>query len=165
MKKQVSPLTFDRISILSLLTLFTIILVSFVSLSSKDYKDTVAMANINGEQRNITSYLREKVHQHTFENGIRVTKIENTDVLLLSSIINEQTYETLIYYHNGYLREMFLQKGSSYTLSSGQPLMELKHFSISHYQKECLSLSFETKEGKQETIYLYVPENCMEENF
>ena len=81
--------------------------------------------NYNYEVRTVTSYLREKVRQNDSDAAISVETINGTKALCLKNTINDIVYNTFIYYYGGSLRELYVQDGSSYSLDSGQRIVEI----------------------------------------
>ena len=105
--------------------LFALTAFILVLIGVKQYKSTANAMNYNYEVRTVTSYLREKVRQNDSDAAISVETINGTKALCLKNTINDIVYNTFIYYYDGSLRELYVQDGSSYSLDSGQMIVEI----------------------------------------
>ena len=120
----------DSIFVMILFFLFALTAFVLVMIGVRQYQSTADSMNYNYEVRTATSYLREKVRQNDSHAAISIDNIEDTDVLALKSEVNGIVYYTYIYYYDGYLRELYVQDGSSYSLSTGQQIIELLEMTI-----------------------------------
>lgn len=127
-----TPKKIDTVFVLSLFALFAVTAFVLALVGIKQYKVTADNMNYNYEVRTATSYLREKARQNDVSSGISVTTEQGTEILTFSNEINGKTYNTLIYYFDGSLREIFVAEDSVYTLESGQEIIPLNGFSITH---------------------------------
>ena len=115
----------DSFFVMLLFFLFALTAFILVLIGVKQYKSTANAMNYNYEVRTVTSYLREKVRQNDSDAAISVETINGTKALCLKNTINDIVYNTFIYYYNGSLRELYVQDGSSYSLDSGQRIVEI----------------------------------------
>lgn len=146
----------DSIFVMILFFLFALTAFVLVMIGVKQYQATADSMNYNYEVRTATSYLREKIRQNDSHAAISIDNIEGTDVLSLKSEVNGIVYYTYIYYYDGYLRELYVQDGSSYSLSSGQQIIELSGFELSEATDRLITVTItDTREGTTE-MYLSV---------
>ena len=115
----------DSFFVMLLFFLFALTAFILVLIGVKQYKSTANAMNYNYEIRTVTSYLREKVRQNDSDAAISVETINGTKALCLKNTINDIVYNTFIYYYGGSLRELYVQDGSSYSLDSGQSIVEI----------------------------------------
>ncbi|MEG2038640.1 MAG: DUF4860 domain-containing protein [Oscillospiraceae bacterium] len=121
------------IDLLFILALFCVLAISslmVVMIGANVYKSTVEQSNLNFNLNTSLSYVSEKIRQNDLDDSISIGKIEDTQALVLKQDINGTTYQTLIYYSDGYLRELFAAQGTELSCASGQPLIELDGFNI-----------------------------------
>ena len=121
----------DSFFVMILFFLFAITAAILVLIGVRQYQVTADSMNYNYEMRTATSYLREKVRQNDSHASISVCDIDGVSALSLKSTVNGQVYYTYIYYYDGYLRELYVQADSSYTLSAGQQIIEISGFELS----------------------------------
>lgn len=70
------------------------------------------------------SYVANKVRQMDEAGGISVYQDEGQDILRLEQQISGKRYQTLIYYLDGAIRELFTESGAPLTLEDGIPILE-----------------------------------------
>ncbi|WP_455719708.1 DUF4860 domain-containing protein [Agathobacter sp.] len=146
----------DSIFVMILFFLFALTAFVLVMIGVKQYQATADSMNYNYEVRTATSYLREKIRQNDSHAAISIDNIEGTNVLSLKSEINGIVYYTYIYYYDGYLRELYVQDGSSYSLSSGQQIIELSGFELSEATDRLITVTITDTWGGTTDMYLSV---------
>jgi hypothetical protein len=70
------------------------------------------------------SYVANKVRQMDEAGGIAVYQDKGQDILKLEQQISGKGYQTLIYYLDGSIRELFCETGAPLTLEDGIPILE-----------------------------------------
>lgn len=146
----------DSIFVMILFFLFALTAFVLVMVGVRQYQSTADSMNYNYEVRTATSYLREKVRQNDSHAAISIDNIEDTDVLALKSEVNGIVYYTYIYYYDGYLRELYVQDGSSYSLSTGQQIIELSGFDLSEATNRLITVTITDTWGGTTDMYLSV---------
>lgn len=146
----------DSIFVMILFFLFALTAFVLVMIGVRQYQSTADSMNYNYEVRTATSYLREKVRQNDSHAAISIDNIEGTDVLALKSEVNGIVYYTYIYYYDGYLRELYVQDGSSYSLSAGQQIIELSGFDLSEATNRLITVTITDTWGGTTDMYLSV---------
>ncbi len=146
----------DSIFVMILFFLFALTAFVLVMIGVRQYQSTADSMNYNYEVRTATSYLREKVRQNDSHAAISIDNIEDTDVLALKSEVNGIVYYTYIYYYDGYLRELYVQDGSSYSLNTGQQIIELSSFDLSEATNRLITVTITDTWGGTTDMYLSV---------
>ena len=146
----------DSIFVMILFFLFALTAFVLVMIGVKQYQATADSMNYNYEVRTATSYLREKIRQNDSHAAISIDNIEGTDVLSLKCEVNGIVYYTYIYYYGGYLRELYVQDGSSFSLSSGQQIIELSGFELSEATDRLITVTITDIWGGTTDMYLSV---------
>lgn len=146
----------DSIFVMILFFLFALTAFVLVMIGVKQYQATADSMNYNYEVRTATSYLREKIRQNDSHAAISIDTIEGADVLSLKSEVNGTVYYTYIYYYDGYLRELYVQDGSSFSLSSGQQIIELSGFELSEATDRLITVTITDTWGGTTDMYLSV---------
>lgn len=146
----------DSFFVMILFLLFAITAAVLVLIGVRQYQVTADSMNYNYEVRTATSYLREKIRQNDNSASICVESIDGVEVLSLSSMVNDTVYHTYIYYYDGYLRELYIADGSSYTLGSGQQIIELSGFKPSMATDRLILATIFDTQGGSTDIYLSV---------
>ena len=106
--------------------------------------------------RTVTSYLREKVRQNDSDAAISVETINGTKALCLKNTINDIVYNTFIYYYGGSLRELYVQDGSSYSLDSGQRIVEIGGLDMAETTDKMITVTITDTSGGTTDTYCSV---------
>lgn len=154
----------DVLFVLALFGLFAVSALMLVTVGADVYKHTVDDMSSNYETRVSVSYIAEKIRQNDSvtlpENGsISIALLGDAPALLLEQEINEEIYNTYLYFHQGYLKELLVRKGSfigENSLTAGQEIMALSSFSISQVSEGLLSISLTTTDGIAKELFIYL---------
>jgi len=82
------------------------------------------------EQRTAVQYIATRVRQADRAGMISVRTDETGDSLVLAEEIDGVRYETLVYCHEGYLRELFCAGGYDPGAEFGEKILPAEHFSV-----------------------------------
>lgn len=140
---------FKTIDIVFALALFCVFAISvlFVLLSGgRIYKDVVADMTSHYEQRTSLGYLVTKIHGCDQSGSVDVRQFGDGDALFLTEKAGEESYETVIYLHDGVLREYFGKKGASIAPGSGFPIVECSSVEFT-LDDGMVTIDYETSEG------------------
>ena len=116
---------FDALFVGVLFFVFLICALLVVTIGSSVYSRTTRSMNEHFTIKTALSYIVEKVRQNDVHGGVERFEQEGVEGLKLLREFDGQTYETLIYVYDGYLKELFIRTGSQVPLRNGKPLMEM----------------------------------------
>ncbi len=164
--KQEKHFMVDILFVLALFGLFTVSALMLVTIGSEVYRHTVDDMNTNWETRTAVSYITEKIRQndnmiadtqaYTTKN-ISVSTFYERPVLILTQVIDDETYHTYLYMHEGYLKELFV-KSDSYIgenmLSAGQNIVELFAFGTEQISDNLIYIKIITQTGQLQEFYV-----------
>ena len=102
------------------------------------------------DQRTIVQYLTTRVRQADRAGAVSIT---SSGALVLREEFTGTDYETIIYAHEGYLREMFCEAGYSLAPEFGEEILPVTDFRAS-YGNQILSLTFEMPDGTEGSVNL-----------
>jgi hypothetical protein len=116
----------------------------------------------NYELRTSTSYITEKVRQNNCADdqngGIKLVTLEDTTALCLPKTIDQTTYCTYLYCHDGYLKELFTNADTSSIggsmLDAGQNIMELSSMEITEEDNGLLTIELFYNDAASQKIYV-----------
>ena len=117
------------------LLVFTVFMISilFVLLAGADVVQKLTDRDQRSyQQRTAVQYMTMRVHQADQEGMVEVRKVADQDVLVLAEMIEGCRYETLVYYDDGYLREMFSEAGLNLPLEFGEKILPAAGFFAPH---------------------------------
>lgn len=105
-------------------------------------------------QRTVAQYLTTRVHQADQEGAVSVRKFGQVDMLVFTKEIDGTYYETSVYCHNGYLRELYCQAGMELGPEFGEKIIPLQSFRVI-LEDTLLHITFELENGTEQTILLH----------
>lgn len=107
------------------------------------------------QQRTAVQYMTMRVHQADQEGMVEVRKVADQDVLVLAEMIEGCRYETLVYYDDGYLREMFCEAGLDLPLEFGEKILPAAGFFVQK-QDDILNLQIDLADGSSQSVILHL---------
>ena len=151
------PHIVDVLFVLALFGVFTLSALVLVILGANIYKQTVSHMTDNYDSRMACSYFAEKIRQNDLASSVELGELYDTEALVFSQEINGETYATYLYYHEGYLKELFMKKGSNIgddPLAAGNPSMELEYLDMELISDNLLKIYFTLAPGQEQHVYL-----------
>lgn len=149
----------DILFVLSLFCVFAISSVLLILFGSDIYKKTVQQMDENYTSRTSISYITEKIRQSDVECAIRIVTQDNTQILMLTQVINDIPYATSLYEYDGYLYELFARTDLDLPLDAGQPVLELHSLSFKQIVPNILEISFSEEINSEQKIYVSTHSN------
>ena len=102
------------------------------------------------DQRTAVQYLTTRVRQADQTGDVSVSE---SGALLLREDIDGTTYETSVYCHDGYLREMFYETGYALPPEFGEAVLPASDFRASQ-EDQLLTITLEMPNGTEQTLFL-----------
>lgn len=151
----------DIILMLGLFALFTITSLVLVVIGSRVYQNITDSMDDNYRLNTAVSYVANKARALDTAGDITLEELDGVRVLRMEQDIEGVRYQTLIYYYDGALRELFIDSAREAELSYGQSILTLSGFTIEQLDGglyrctaqidsgERLSLCFSQRAGTQ----------------
>lgn len=106
----------------------------------------------NFSQRTVTQYLTTRVRRAD-QTGAVIASDSGT--LIFREAIGGIFYETSVYCHEGYLREMFCESGYSLPPEFGEEILPVQNFQSSR-DGSLVHITFEMPDGTEESLVLHL---------
>ena len=113
------------------------------------------------DQRTLLQYITTRVRQADQCGMVTVRDFGDTDALVLGQEIDGSYYETLVYCHEGYLRELFTEADAEMDAEFGEIILPVRNvcfydetthiraeLTLSNGQKECILLMMRSERGQ-----------------
>jgi len=131
---------------------FTLV-VSTASSYGKNHEDTAAKDNL----RLAVSYIDSKIKQSNRNIYILEKAIDNKNAVVIENNIKGEIYQNIIYYKDGYLKELYVEKGTNLSEVEGFDIANIKDISIENKANGLVEISITTadkdsKEYKSKTL-------------
>ncbi len=116
--------------------------------------EKIAVSNLeNYELRTSLSYVATKVRQSDSEGAVSIRNENGIDILSIKETIDDETYETVIYFYDGKLYEYFHEMSDDFELSNGFEVLSIENFTF-ETKDNILMLLAENSGGKQKKLYI-----------
>jgi len=122
--------TIDILFVLILFGVFAISALMLVIMGSTVYSKTVDSMETNFNDRTSYAYITEKFRQNDSINSISIEQVNDNSSFVFSKEINNESYQTYLYIHDGYLKELFVKKGETLPLKAGNIILEADSMEI-----------------------------------
>lgn len=146
----------DIVFVFALFALFTAVSFSLIFIGTKQYHHITKTTNQNYLERTISSYLAEKIRQGDSQNAITISDSIGVPALCIRMHEGDYAYTNYIYCYEGTLRELVATNNSSFSLSSGQTIMEIKNFEANFIQDNLLCTSITHTNGEMQTLFFNI---------
>lgn len=143
----------DTVFVFALFTLFAIVSFTLILIGTKEYQYVTKTMNQNYLDRTISSYLGEKIRQNDVQDAIVVSDLMGTPALSILTTEGAYSYITHIYYYEEALRELVVNEHSQFSLSSGQPILELQYFKPEFTKENLIRIDITNANGKEQTFF------------
>ena len=151
--KEKSAKKIDMVFVLALITLFAATALTLVLIGAKQYRHVTDVMDRNFEHRTSASYLTEKIRQNDKQDAIGLTTLEGTTALYILNQNETSPFTTYIYYYDGYLRELVVTESSVFTLSGGQPIMEIQNLELEIKNDSLIHAKITSMDGQTQSLY------------
>ena len=153
-KKHYGKARIESILVMLVLVVFSIstytLVVSTASSYDKNHKDMLAKDNL----RLALSYIDLKVKQSAKKGVYLIEKaIDNKDVIVVEDEIKGEIYQNVIYFKDGFLKEMLIKKGTDLSEVEGFEIAKIKDMTFSKTGSDLINVSITTdnEHGKKYT--------------
>ena len=128
--------------------IFAILAVLLTLMGARAYRGIAGRMDENNALRSSLSYVANKVRAGDHAGGVSLEIRGDLETLCLSETAEGETYETLLFFADGWLREYAAVAGAARELSpdSGEKIVELAGFSMEQ-EGDTLRLAAEAKGG------------------
>lgn len=151
-KAVVSRHSVSSLFVFFLIGLFAVLAVTLTLVGVRAYR-SVSDASVNNSEGQIAlSYLLNKVHSGDQEGGVQLKTLNGQQVLCLRETVEEQVFETRIYFAAGALREYYALEEEEFDPEMGEPIATLQGLSMEMTQPWLLKAQAVQPDGKQQEI-------------
>lgn len=119
------------------------------------YRQVLARTETAAADRLGLSYITAKVHGHDAAGAVRAGSFGGGDALFLQDSSGAAAYETVLYVHDGFLKELFREQGRELGPEAGLPIAAAQRFSVTETEG-LLRLSLTDAGGKTQRADIYI---------
>lgn len=115
----------DSAAVFLLGAVFLFLSIGLVILGGSVYSQTLAASSENDELRTTFSYIANQIRRADAGGAVEAGRLAEVPALLLNQDFEGIACVTYLYYWEGSLRELFVEKGSELGPEAGLPLIKL----------------------------------------
>jgi len=146
------------LSVFLLFVIFAICILIVLIGGGNIYQEILKAQDDHYEQYTAVQYIATKIRQADYAGGITIKEFSGNEALVINETIADKDYETYIYCQDGYLYELFVEKGYAQNADDGEKIISAIDFQAD-FDKEntqMLKLQLQTDENTTQEITLYL---------
>ena len=145
----------DTLFVLCLLFLFIISAITVIIIGAGVYKKNVSAMSGNYSHRIACAYISEKIRQSDVKGRIFTEELFGQTTLVMQDEVDGVLYNTYIYNHDGYLRELYARSDLKEMFpQSGQKILEISSFDITELNESCFKIQVTLDDGTVEDFLI-----------
>ncbi|NCC86800.1 MAG: DUF4860 domain-containing protein [Clostridia bacterium] len=126
----------DTVFVLVLFCAFAATILFVLMSGANVYKDTAKIMQERYEERTCLSYISAKIKHYDNEDSVYLTDFNGVTALAMDEEINGSNYNTLIYYYDGHVKELFCEKGANLSAQSGTDIIDVKNLQFAKFDED-----------------------------
>ncbi|MCL2717737.1 MAG: DUF4860 domain-containing protein [Lachnospiraceae bacterium] len=131
----------DVIFVLFIFCMFIFSVLIVLSLSGTGYKNIINLTQKKADEQIALSFIWTKVKNGDEINKVYLTDFHDFPALCIESEFDGITFFTMIYHYDGWIREMFFEKGYPLSLGDGFPIMKAETYRLEQLEQGLLRIS------------------------
>lgn len=108
------------------------------------------------EERTALAYLEAKLHHYDSVGAVQLEPFADTTALAFYEDVDDVRYKTLIYYHEGYIKELFFETGLLFQPEDGQRVLPASDLQFDWAAPNLLQLTCSTKDHTNAVLLVYL---------
>lgn len=145
----------DALVVLLLFGVFAVCILSVLLSGADVYQRLADRDRLGYDYRTAGQYLSTRVRQADRADAITVRSFGDADALVLTEEIAGEEYLTLVYCHDGYLRELFTFAGGNFLPEDGEKVLRAQSLSLS-LDDHLLTAELIGPEGEAQKLALFL---------
>ena len=122
----------DAVFALILFAAFAVSILMVLTTGAQAYQNVRNSVENHYSENTCVSYIVMKLrHYDDVTCDVELGDVEGTPALLFSEVIDGEEFVTAIYFHNGYVMEIFAEGGYEFTLDEGFQIIEAQSLTLS----------------------------------
>jgi len=130
MNKAVRGQRMDTVFVLMMFLVFAVSVLTVLMLGASVYKNVAVITQDGYNENTCLSYIWSKVKNSDEAGMVYIGQFQGIDVLCIDEVYGDTTYHTMIYMHDGWVRELFCEDGLDFDLEDGTPVIRAQSLSF-----------------------------------
>ena len=115
----------DTVFVLMIFCVFALSVLLVLMLSGSTYRNMTDIAREGQNERIALSYIRTKIRNADSAGSVSLSDFHGTAALSLKEVFGGTTFVTLIYLYDGWIHELFHEKGNEFMPADGVPIIRV----------------------------------------
>lgn len=154
MKNNNNSHTIQTAMALIMFCLFLVSILLVLTSGVKSYSSISSKLSSRYESRTCLNYISSKVKYNDRENSIDIKDFNGRNALYIKNKIDGKEFNTIIYYYDGYVKELTVEEGKKLGLSSGQDIVPIKSIEFKKLKNNLLKVYCTDNKGDKKDIYI-----------
>ena len=152
--KEQHKIRVDSAGVFLLGAVFLFLSIGLVMMGGSVYQHIMRGAGENDQIRTTFSYIANQVRRADAGGGVEVGLWDGREALLLTQDFGGYEYVTYLYYYEGALRELFVEKGFDLDPDAGQPIVWLAGLGFQEDARGLITIRALFDDGREEHMRL-----------
>ncbi|MBO5430295.1 MAG: DUF4860 domain-containing protein [Peptococcaceae bacterium] len=146
----------NTVFVLLLFCVFTLTVGLTLILGADAYQSIHQHMEAQYDERTGPAYLEAKVHHYDKAGAVQLEQFAGSTALALYEEIDGKVYKTLIYYYDGYIRELFFEDELAFQAEDGQRVLLAQDLSFHWAQTNLLQIVCTTAGSEEAALMVYL---------
>lgn len=148
--------TIDIVFVLALFCAFAATVLSVLLAGISAYQSIANNMSVQYNERTCLTYVDAKLRHYDERGMVSLRQFAGHDALALSEQVADVRYTTLIYYADGYVRELYFEDGLQFQPEDGEKIVAVQDLQITQMNEDLLRLVCVSADGRQEQLLVYL---------
>jgi hypothetical protein len=144
----------DSAGVFLLGAVFLFLSIGLVMMGGSLYRHIMEVSNENDEARTTFSYIANQVHRADSSGGVSVGELGGQQALMLEQNFGGWEFVTYLYYYDGALRELFVEKGTELEKDAGLAIVWLNDLGFEQDESGLITAWAVLTNGRREQILI-----------
>jgi len=144
----------DTAGVFVLGAVFLFLSIGLVMMGGSVYRSIMRGSGENDRIRTTFSYIANQVRRADAYGGVEVGEWNGKEALQLNQNYGGWEYITYLYYYDGALRELFVEKGTMLDADAGLPIVWLENVGFTADEQGLITITATFEDGRNERMLL-----------
>ena len=140
----------DTVFVLFIFSVFAVSILIVLMLGASIYHNIAEMSEEGADERLALSYVWTKTKKSNDAGIIYISDFYGSNALMIDETIGDRHFQTIIYYEDGWLMELFAEKGFSLGRTDGSRVIR-----VSHLEFEAIEYGLIKTTAGDRTLFIY----------
>lgn len=146
----------DMLFIIVLLCAFTASVLLVLLLGARVYGSSSKVASESYNRRTCAAYISEKLRHGDASGAVASGTFDGCSALTFTADVNGSTYCNILYYYDGWLRELTCEEGAAFRREDGDKIVETGPVSFSEPESGSIKIEIAESDGRANGIIYHL---------